>query len=187
MITAAASRFRPLLTFLFCTGARVGEAIDLDWADVDMQHCQAVLRDTKNGDERTVALTARMVAAFAAIQGEREGRVFRKPGGDPYRSTNDTNRGAEGGQIKRVFASAVRAAGVTKHLTPHHCRHSWATWHYAVHRDPMLLRDEGGWRTISQVERYAKIAPANMKDEVLAFWGGVAKLVPSDTDNKVNT
>jgi integrase len=36
LIDAAASHLRPLLTFLLCTGARLSEAVYLDWRDVDL-------------------------------------------------------------------------------------------------------------------------------------------------------
>ena len=74
-------------------------------------------------------------------------------------------------QIKRAFATAVKNAGIKRRITPHICRHTWATWHYCVNRDPYRLRDDGGWHSAIMVERYAKLAPPSMRDEVLAFWG----------------
>lgn len=189
MLANAHPRFTPLLTFLICTGARVGEAIDLVWDDVDLRHARAVLRDTKNGDDRPVSLPPRAVAALANIPTEgdkRTGPVFLSHRGVKYRSTTDTERGAEGGQIKRVFASALKAAGITRHLTPHHCRHTWATWHYCLHRDPLQLRDDGGWRSLSQVERYTKLAPQTMRDEIMRVLGfGGAQAVPGADSSKL--
>ena len=47
LIAGAAPHLRPLLTFLVCTGARVSEALDLDWSDVRLDERTVVLRDTK--------------------------------------------------------------------------------------------------------------------------------------------
>ena len=180
LVAAASKHVRPLLEFLLCTGARMGETIDLEWTMVNLQHNRVVLRGekengergTKSGDDRIVDLPPRAVAALANIPGDRTGRVFRKPNGDPYRSTNDTKVGASGGQIKRAFATAVKNGKIVgRRLTPHHCRHTWATWHYLVYRDPYKLRDDGAWHSATMVERYAKLAPATMLPEVLAFWG----------------
>ncbi len=190
MVAAATDRFRPLLTFLLCTGARVNEAVGLDWADVDLQHGRAVLRATKNGDDRILDLPPRAMIALAniplpkAARGQpkittRSGAVFLNRFGQPYRRTNDTARGAEGGQIKRAFAAAVSGAGIERHLTPHHCRHTWASWHYALYRDPIRLREDGGWRTLSQVERYAKLTPPGMGTEIEAFLGTSTGMVPA--------
>lgn len=171
MIAAASPHLRPLLAFLFCTGARLGEALSLDWQDVTLAHARCTLRETKNEDDRIVELPPRIVAALANLPGDRAGRVFRTREGAAYRETETERHGAYGGQIRRAFGTALRRAGITRHLTPHHCRHTWATWHYAMHRDPMRLRSDGGWRSISQVERYAKLAPPEIADEIRRFLG----------------
>jgi integrase len=65
----------------------------------------------------------------------------------------------------------MRRAGIDRDLSPHSCRHSWATWKYCAEPDAFRLREAGGWASITQVERYAKLAPAGMRDDILAFWG----------------
>lgn len=196
MVGAAGEKFRPLLIFLLCTGARVDEALGLVWADVDLTHGRAVFRATKNGDDRVLELPPRAVAALAGLKapedGKRIGAVFLTPKGKPYRRTNDARRGAYGNQIKRAFAACVTGAGLGRHVTPHVCRHSWATWHYAVYRDPFRLQDEGGWREVKMVRRYTKLAPAAMTPAIAAFWGvkvvpGIgARMVPLDEDVALN-
>lgn len=186
LIAGALPYFRPLLTFLFCTGARANEALTLDWRNVDLQNARAVFRETKNGTDRIVDLPPRAVATLASLGGDKaRGRVFRTRSGKEYRATNDSARGAYGGQIRAAFRSALKAAGIDRHLTPHHCRHSWATWHYCLSRDPMQLRDDGGWSSISQVERYAKLAPAGTRGAIEAFWSIGTKSVPSITRESV--
>jgi integrase len=169
LIAGASGTIRPLLTFLLCTGGRMGEAIELEWRDVNLPHARATFRDTKNGYDRIVDLPPRAIAALDALP-HRLGRVFRRQDGQPYRSTN-TVRGAEGGQIDRAFAAALKAAGIDRHLTPHHLRHTWATWSYALDRDLVRLQQDGGWRTITMVARYTKLAPAGLLPEIQAFWG----------------
>jgi integrase len=171
LISAASRHLAPLITFLFCTGARLNEALTLEWdRDVDLGNARCTFRQTKNGRDRIVELPPRAVAVLGCLPG-REGAVFRNRRGAPYRATNDSATTAYGGQIKTAFASALKAAGIGRHLTPHHCRHSFATWHYSAHRDLMRLRDDGGWSTISQVERYAKLAPARIAGQVATFMG----------------
>jgi len=182
LIAGAAPHLRPLIAFLFCTGARLNEALTLDWSDVDLQHARAVFRDTKSGADRIVDLPPRAVATLASLAGDKaRGRVFRARAGKPYRDTNSSRTVAYGGQIANGFASAMKRAGIARRLTPHHCRHTWATWHYCLSRDPMQLRDDGGWSSLSQVERYAKLAPIGMRDAVVAFWGVRTKSVPRET------
>jgi integrase len=48
----------------------------------------------------------------------------------------------------------LRRAGI-KDFRVHDCRHTFATWHYAVHHDLIALQRLGGWRTLGMVSRYA--------------------------------
>ncbi len=54
-------------------------------------------------------------------------------------------------------------------MTPHSLRHTWASWHYAEHRDMLRLRFDGGWSSVTLVERYAHLAPVTMAAEILAW------------------
>ncbi|WP_264787539.1 tyrosine-type recombinase/integrase [Gluconobacter roseus] len=48
-------------------------------------------------------------------------------------------------------------------ITPHDLRHTWATWHYCLHKDLLRLKDEGDWSTINIVARYTKKVYLNKK------------------------
>lgn len=178
LIQHAADHLKPLLTFLFCTGARVGEALALDWKDVNLTHGRIVLRDTKNGDDRLIDNIPARLLTVLTILPRRSGRVFLHPvrrGASlmvPYRLTDESDWGAGGGQIRAVWLSAMRDAGIERHMTPHHARHSWASWHYCLHKDLLRLKADGGWRSLAMVERYAKLAPDGMRSEVAQFWTG---------------
>lgn len=160
----AAPHLRPLLVFLVGTGARLSEALELEWRAVDLTHARATVWQ-KQDNERAIDLPPSVVAAMANLP-HREGRVFLTDDGRPYR---DTGR-ASGGQIATAFHGACRRAALNG-VTPHTLRHTWASWRYAHHRDPMRLRDEGGWGTIAQVERYAKLAPETMLPGIRSAWG----------------
>jgi len=166
LIAGAAPHLRPLLTFYLCTGARVSEALDLQWPDVDLMARRAVLRDTKNGRDRVAALPPAAVAALSNLP-HRDGHVFRRDDGEPY---VDVKR-EHGGQIKKAFGTGCRNAQI-RGLTPHDLRHTWATWFYALSKDMLLLKDEGGWRTLSMVERYAHLMPSSMGPQIKRVWGG---------------
>lgn len=150
LIAACSPHMKPLVAFLFYTGARVSEALYLDWRDVDLGRAHVVFHDTKNGESRGVPLHQQIVVMLANLP-YREGAVFRRPDGLPYEE-----KGEGGGQIKTGFNAACRRAGIEK-FTPHDCRHTWATWHYAANRDPQGLMVLGGWKSERMVWRYAHI------------------------------
>ena len=147
-LIAAAKHLRPLIIFLLYTGARAGEALNLDWRDVDLKRRHATFRATKNGETRGVPLPPRVVTALGEYP-HRVGRVFLNRRGRPY-----SVEWSAGSPIAAAFASAVRAAAVAP-LTPHDLRHTWATWHYQANRDLTALQKLGGWKTPAMVFRYA--------------------------------
>lgn len=179
---AAAPHLRPLLTVLVCTGMRLGEALALDWSAADLRGARIRLEadTTKGGRVRVVSLPPAAVAALAGLP-HREGRVFRARGrtlpdgrvlpGLPYRETGSGG----GGQIKKAWATACARAEI-EDVTPHVLRHTFATWHYALHRDLMKLRDEVGWSSVALVERYAQLMPEGHEKGIRRVWGIGARL-----------
>lgn len=197
LVEAAALHIQPLLIFLIGTGARMSEALELDWKDVDIVGKRAVVWQ-KQDDERHIDLPPVVLRALEGIKG-RVGRVFRpvrcksaygskssKQIGATYYDTGRTG----GGQIKTAWATACKNAGLPGHyrvwipkgkdkektkfvpdLTPHCLRHTFATWHYCLHKDLLRLKDDGGWRTITMVTRYAKKMPDAYRDEIKEWLG----------------
>lgn len=180
LINAAAEHIKPLVVFLLSTGARLSEALYLEWEDVDLSRAHVVFRPTdargiKTDDARGVPLPPRAVAALANLPWDRKGFVFRRPAGKikttgriwlPYESRG----GDGGGQIKTAWAGMLRRAGV-KDFTPHDCRHTWATWHYMANRDISALMTLGGWKSPSMVFRYAHINTSHLAPSQAKVWG----------------
>lgn len=167
LVDAAAPHIKVLLTFLLCTGARMSEALELEWRDVDLTGRRAIFWQTKGGNRRIAAMPGRAIHALAN-RSARNGRVFLTGSGAPY---SDRARQG-GGQIKTAWKATLRRADLDPGLTPHDLRHTWASWHYAVHRDPLLLKAEGGWSSVALVERYAHLMPAGHEDEIRRWWHG---------------
>lgn len=126
-----------LAAFMFLTGARITEAIELRWEDVDLSARRALIRQTKIGAERKAHLPPALVAAMANIPSNRkaEGKVF------GY-SSRDT--------AKFPWRAACRRAKI-KRLSFHACRHGFAT--ALLHRrvDPITVAKLGGWKSAQHV------------------------------------
>jgi integrase len=130
LVQGAAPHLRPLLVFLIGTGARMSEALELEWPQVDLTANRLHLLKTKGragGKERYVDLVPAVVAALSALP-HRKGRVFRpaharlKGGavgaatgvrGEPVeRDGYHWNGRTGGGQIKTGWAVACARAGL---------------------------------------------------------------------------
>ncbi len=164
LIAAAPPHLAPLLRFLVCTGCRMGEALALEWPDVDLVAGRAILweGETKSGGRRIIDLPP---AALSLPLPGRPGRVFLTHRGQPYRDSS-----VYGGQTKTAWATTLAAAELTG-FTPHHLRHTWASWHYAIHRDLLRLKEDGGWSSVALVERYAHIVPTGHAVGIRRIWG----------------
>jgi integrase len=161
LIDACNEQLRPLLIFLLYTGARIGEALWLNWSDVDLARGHVTFpidpsdgRRTKNNEARGVPLHPRVRAALANLP-HRDGELFHRPDGLPYaRLRQDATSASDG--TRKAFAGACKRAGI-KNFSVHCCRHTWATWHYAKNRDLLALQRLGGWKTLAMVTRYAHV------------------------------
>jgi integrase len=173
LLDACSPHLRPLVMFLLGTGARMSEALSLEWREVDLAAAHVTFLDTKNGEDRGVPLHARLVAELRALR-HQQGRVFRTNAGLPYAEKQNA-----GGQIKTAFRGACRRAGI-EDFSPHDCRHTWATWHYAANRDLIALMKLGGWKSERMVLRYAHVNVSQLAPSIdagLAGWS--TKSAPS--------
>ena len=157
----------------------MSEALELEWRDVDLTGARAILWRTKGGRRRNATLPPAVIAALAVLP-DRDGPVFRwettrpiaRRQGEPKRTRAYADRGRQGGgQIKTAWRSTLKRAGLDPSFTPHDLRHSWASYHYALHRDLLRLKVDGGWSTVSLVERYAHLMPQGHEDGIRAIWG----------------
>ncbi len=168
LIKACAPHLRPLVIFLLYTGARVGEALKLEWRHVDLGRKHVTLIDTKNGDDRGIPLAPRVFLELANMP-HRIGAVFRRRDGLPYVPKDEG-----GGQIKTGFRGACKRAKI-EDFSPHDCRHTWATWHYQANRDLIVLMKLGGWKSERMVLRYAHANVENLASSVMALPGAMGR------------
>jgi len=184
LVHAASVELRPLLVFAIATGARPAEYLDLQWRDVDLRGRRARLL-MKGGATRNVDLCEAAVQALKATR-HRVGPVFRSRRGERYQ---DTGR-SSGGQFKVAWAGACHRAALPgevktyrrargpayERFSPDHppyvMRHTWASWHYAIHKDLVLLEQEGAWEGPAMVRVYAHLMPAVYRQEAVDFLGG---------------
>lgn len=173
-----------IITFWFGQGTRAGETFAIDGRDdVDLSGHWVMLRDPKNGHERRVTLQPRVVAALSRLPNIGEpGPLFRRFDGKPF-----AEKSGRGGQVRTAFARAVEIGGGDPAIiTPHVCRHSWATWFYAQTKDTLRLKEEGGWLS-NEHQRYVKLGTPEIATEAFQkgwdfrssgeFWGNVVPLI----------
>lgn len=195
LIEACAPHLRPLVVFMLYTGARAGEAVWLEWSNVDLDMRQVTFPKTKNGEPRSVPLHPRVIEELRKSN-RRQGMVFMTHEGVPYERPDrgkeaDTSAGT---RIGSAFFGACKRAGLCwivmgengkpllgrdkkpvlkTDVTPHVCRHTWATWHYQANRDLTKLQELGGWKSLAMVMRYAHTNVETHAESINALpWDG---------------
>jgi integrase len=196
LMDACAPHLRPLVVFMLYTGARAGEAVWLDWANVDLDKKQVTFPKTKNGEPRSVPLHPRVIEQLRGSN-RRKGAVFVTHKGVSYERPDpdkDTDTSA-GTRIGSAFFGACKRAGLgwtipgkskdakpvfKTDITPHVCRHTWATWHYQENRDLTDLQRVGGWKSVAMVLRYAHTNVETHAKGINALpWGKSGDTTPS--------
>lgn len=134
-MAASPPHLAALALFMLLTGARVSEALSLQWSEVDMEARTALIRETKIGNERRAHLPSPLIVALANIKRENGRSVFRY-----------TTKAA----ADKSWRSAVRRAKLEQ-LSFHSCRHGFATALLHAGVDPVTVAKLGGWKTPQHV------------------------------------
>ncbi len=124
-----AATMRTLIGLLAVTGMRVGEAIRLDRPDVDCAHALIVIRDSKFGKSRELAVDATTIAALRAYLRRGDRPIPAEPTAALFTSATGTRLSYC--NVHLAFKRIVRHAGLAARSAqcrprPHDLRHTFA-------------------------------------------------------------
>jgi integrase len=139
-----------LVRFALATGCRASEITGLEWKRVDLDRKTAWLNQTKNGTPRGVPLNEDAIEVLREQIGKSLTHCFTFRGERWKWQVTNT-----------AWHHALAAAGI-ENFRFHDLRHTWASWHRQAGTSCDELKDLGGWKTRSMVDRYAKYATENL-------------------------
>ena len=169
--TPLALRDRALLEVLYGTGARISEAIGLDVDDLDLSGGPGeatVLLRGKGSKERLVPIGSYAVAAVdawltrgrpAILDGAPAGA---RPGGAVFLNSR-------GGRLSRqsawaVLTKAAERAGITKDVSPHTLRHSFATHLLEGGADVRVVQELLGHASVTTTQVYTLVTVDSLRE-----------------------
>ncbi len=177
-----APRYAPALLTIASTGLRLGEGLGLQVGDADLPGRRLYIRrqvrkfkvgSPKSGHARTVALPPatvdvlrgwlEVVRAEAAVRGQEPLWLFPSLEGGPLHAD----------RLRNALRKALRAAGVRRHVTVHHLRHTYAS--LALQRGvPILVvsRQLGHSSVAVTSAVYGHLAP-DATQEAAAAWQAI--------------
>ena len=156
-----APHLAPLITLALHTGMRRGEMLGLEWARVDL-HANLIYLEshhTKAKKRRSVALNR---TAREAILTQARFRASYCPASPWVFCSKD---GAPIGSIKTAFRHACQRANISD-FRFHDLRHTCAAWLVQAGVPMAEVRDVLGHCTLKMTERYAHLAPENLRNAV---------------------
>jgi integrase len=166
LLASYAKHVQPIAATLCFQGMRIGEALKLEWQYVNWQADTLYFPRTKNGEPRTNSIHARVRPFLHRMwvgQGNPgEGRVFLNRLGEPY-SDPDEYKIQGGNPISKAHRTACARAGIND-FRVHDWRHHWASWCVMSGIDLETIRQEGGWKSLRMVEKYAAVNAEHRKD-----------------------
>jgi len=148
--SALAKRDHAMFSLLLGTGIRLGSLVALNVCDVNLTE-RAVTIKAKGGREETVFLNPRLCKLLA-----RYIKAVSATDGTPlFRSRNGGRLGPR--QVQLRLKHWLKAAGISKPLSVHCLRHSFATRLYSLTGDLHLVQRALGHRHITTTEIYVKV------------------------------
>jgi integrase len=125
-----------LALFMFLTGARISEALRLQWKDVDFARKVAFIGETKAGNPDEAHLPQTLIVAL--------GNITRREPNRPvfwYMAQSSA---------KEPWRTAIKRAGIRK-LSFHSCRHGFATALLRAGVDVVTIAKLGRWKSPEHV------------------------------------
>jgi len=147
---------RTALTTAYAAGLRVSEVVALKVADIDSGRMLIRVEQGKGGKNRYVMLSAQLLAILRTYWRLAKPRHWLFPGRDEERPIDQT-------VLHAACRSACEAAGLTKHVTVHTLRHSFATHLLESGADIRIIQVLLGHTNISTATRYAQVAASTIQ------------------------
>jgi integrase len=152
IIAASTENLKAIIITALKTGMRLGEILNLQWKDVELDKGVITVEKSKNGKVRKIPINKLLTNILSNIK--TKGKIFVFGNGvKPLVNVRDT------------FLRAVKAAGVD-HVRFHDLRHTFATNLVMNGFDIVTVKELLGHSSIEMTMRYSHPTPENKKRAV---------------------
>lgn len=139
---------RPVVALALATGLRRGELLRLTWADVDLDQRTALIRETKNGSDRTIPLTRTAVSILESL---------RQASGVVFQITPNA--------LRQSWRRACQRADI-EDLRFHDLRHEAISRFFEIGLGVPEVAVISGHKDARMLFRYTHLAPSAVKDRL---------------------
>ncbi len=145
-----------LLEFMYATGVRVSEAVDMMVDSVNLAERTAFVRMGKGGKDRLV-----IMSQHAATELEQYLKKRYPP--SPYLFTNRWGKKLTPRYVEKMIKRYADKAGIRKKVTPHVLRHTFATHMLESKVDIRAIQELLGHSSLATTQVYTHVTPERLK------------------------
>ncbi len=162
LAAATCIKHRAALSVAYGAGLRVAEVAALKTGDIDSERMLIRVERGKGGRYRNAMLSPDLLSLLRTwwLEGRRQGAML--PGGWLFPGQNPV-KPISTRQLARVVEEAARAAGLTKRVSPHTLRHSFATHLLEDGVDIRVIQVLLGHAKLDNTALYTKVATRTVR------------------------
>src|ERR1700739_1442153 len=154
---APGPKYKAALSAAYGAGLRVSEVVALKVSDVDSERMLLRIEQGKGSKDRFAMLSPQLPELLRDWWRIERPRGWLFPGQNPVNHL--TTR-----QLNRVVHAAAHAAEITKRVTPHPLRHSFATHLLEQHIDIRVIQVLLGHAKLDTTALYTRVAPTTIRE-----------------------
>jgi integrase/recombinase XerD len=143
---------RAVLMVCYGAGLRIKEAVSLKITDIDSERMLIRVNQGKGAKDRYTLLGPRLLAALRAYWKRYPSNLWLFPGWRRYQHVSAA-------RIQRACRDAVKLAHLTRRITPHTLRHSFATHLLENGTDIRVIQVLLGHSSIQTTAHYTAVSP----------------------------
>ncbi|MDR1032726.1 MAG: tyrosine-type recombinase/integrase [Candidatus Nomurabacteria bacterium] len=172
----ASLRDKALIELLFSSGLRVSELIGLNRDHINLERREFVVRG-KGGKDRPVFISETATKAIKEYLANRQDElpvlfVNNSKNAPGTHKTDGNHRRLTTRSVQRIVQKYAKLAGITKHVSPHTMRHSFATDLLMNGADIRSVQSMLGHSDISTTQIYTHVTDAHLREVHAKFHSG---------------
>lgn len=146
-----------MVQLLYASGLRVSELVALDVKDLELDENHGWVRNGKGGKDRLFIISeqlSRDIQRYIIKNHLRSGYLFQGRNKNKMSTRN----------VQKIISEAVARAGLSKHLTPHKLRHSFATHLLEAGNDIRVIQELLGHSNLQTTQIYTHVTKTTLQN-----------------------
>jgi len=142
-----------ILMMLYSSGLRVSECCNLKTNDLELDQKMGWVRNGKGGKDRMFILSDGVIEGLKSHNSKGSEHLFSNKAGKPLSARN----------LQKIVGTAARRAGLTKKVSPHTLRHSFATHLLESGESIRKIQELLGHSNLQTTQIYTKVSMDELK------------------------